>query len=200
MEHSPIELGLLLNLHGIGSGGAGHAPPGEGEGRRWEMELEVFADFGNCYIDSQPGEVGAEFLAGLAACGDHSVAVGHLDEQCHHVGTLYDLEEVVISIVLEPAYLACCVKEGQSLLAAEGYNLLAVKPLVRCLKVSLVTKVDESLYAPEVIDPVGIKPLDAPPCLGWRKAAEEQDTAIGRKERLERMLFYGHGDDDVTDL
>jgi hypothetical protein len=57
----------------------------------------------------------------------------------------------------------------------------------------LIAKEDESLYAPVVVDEVGIVEVHAPALhLGWETAQEEHTTILWQKG-VQRMVFYPIG-------
>ena len=123
-----------------------------------------------------------------------------MGKQASHVCRFHDFEEIVRGVGLQTPHAPGGVEEGETLRAAEGDDALAVERLrgVRAaLEVVSVIVEEQTHDAPEVVDPVGVEEVHAPPCAGRRETAEEEGTAVGRQEGFERMAFGFHGGENV---
>jgi hypothetical protein len=54
----------------------------------------------------------------------------------------------------------------------------------------LVAKENEALYAPVVVDEVGIVEVYAPALPLWRETTQEEHTAVLWQKRVQRMVLY----------
>ena len=54
----------------------------------------------------------------------------------------------------------------------------------------LVAKENEALYAPVVVDEVGIVEVHAPALPLWRETAQEEHTAVLWQKGMQRMVLY----------
>jgi hypothetical protein len=57
----------------------------------------------------------------------------------------------------------------------------------------LVAKENEALYAPVVVDEIGIVEVHAPALPLWRETAQEEHTAVLWQKRVQRMVLYAIG-------
>lgn len=110
------------------------------------------------------------------------------------VGRQDNLQELVRGIVLQAAYGGGGVVEAYALVLQEGDDEVKAEGL--CLGVHemvLVAKEDESLYAPVVVDKVGIVEVHAPALPLWRETAQEEHTAVLWQKGVQRMVLYAIG-------
>ena len=118
------------------------------------------------------------------------------------VGGQDNLQELVRGIVLQAAYGGGGVVEAYALVHQEGDDEVKAEGL--CLgvhKMVLVAKEDESLYAPMVVDEVGIVEVHAPALpLRW-ETTQEEHTAVLWQKRVQRMVLYAiDGKGDVLEV
>lgn len=120
--------------------------------------------------------------------------MGHTVQEGVDVGGQDNLQELVRGIVLQAAYGGGGVIETDALVHQEGDDEVKAEGL--CLGVHemvLVAKEDESLYAPVVVDEVGIVEVHAPALPLRRETAQEEHTAILWQKRVQRMVLYAIG-------
>ncbi len=183
----PVEVGFLVDVQWIGSGGRRHAPPpagAVGEGGvdggtdlRHLRELEMLLHQGR----------------GLAAGGDQRAASGQGVEQQGDIGRFEHFQQVIAGIVVQAVDADGGVVEGQPLLGGKLHDAFLVEALfARHLEVALVAPVNDAHDAPEVVDPVGIKELHAPLGTGRRKTAQEQYLGSLRQKGSQWVLLDGH--------
>ena len=107
------------------------------------------------------------------------------------VGGEDNLQELVRGIVLQAAYGGGGVVEAYALVLKKGNDEVKAEGL--CLgvhKMVLVAKENEALYAPMVVDEVGIVEVHAPALPMWRETAQEEHTAILWQKGVQRMVLY----------
>ena len=117
--------------------------------------------------------------------------MGHTVQEGMDVGGQDNLQELVRGIVLQAAYGGGGVVEAYALVHQEGDDEVKAEGL--CLGVHemvLVAKENEALYAPVVVDEVGIVEVHAPALPLWRETAQEEHTAILWQKRVQRMVLY----------
>ena len=110
------------------------------------------------------------------------------------VGGQDNLQELVRGIVLQAAYGGGGVVEAYALVHQEGDDEVKAEGL--CLGVHemiLVAKEDKSLYAPMVVDEIGIVEVHAPALPLRRETAQEEHTAVLWQKRVQRMVLYAIG-------
>ena len=107
------------------------------------------------------------------------------------VGGQDNLQELVRGIVLQAAYGGGSVVEAYALVHQEGDD--EVKSEGLCLGVHemvLVAEENEALYAPVVVDKVGIVEVHAPALPLRRETAKEEHTAVLWQKGMQRMVLY----------
>ena len=93
-------------------------------------------------------------------------------QQGTDVRRFHHLQKLVGGIVLQATDGCRGIEEGQALLFAERYYLVNLKTLgVEVHEMVLVVKEHLPLYAPVVVDEVGVVEVHAPPFALWRKTA-----------------------------
>ena len=105
--------------------------------------------------------------------------MGHLKKEGMYVGGQDNIQELVRCIVLQTAHGGGSVVEAYAFLLKEGDDEVKAEGL--CLGVHemvLVAKENEALYAPVVIDKVGIVEVHAPALPLRRETAQKEHTAI----------------------
>lgn len=124
--------------------------------------------------------------------------MGHTMQEGVDVGGQDNLQELVRGIVLQAAYGGGGVVETYALVLQEGDDEVKAEGL--CLGVHemvLVAKENEALYAPMVVDEVGIVEVHAPALPLRRETAQEEHTAVLWQKGVQRMVLYaivGKGD------
>lgn len=111
-----------------------------------------------------------------------------------YVGGQDNLQELVRGIVLQAAYGGGGVVEAYALVHQEGND--EVKSEGLCLGVHemvLVAKENEALYAPVVIDKVGIVEIHTPALPLRRKTAQEKHSAVLWQKGVQRVVLYPIG-------
>ena len=147
-------------------------------------------------------EAFAQRLGRFLACGHERAAEGQAAQQGGQVRRADDAEEIVGSVVLQADNGLGRVVECQSLPAAELLDPRAVEALLAGDgEVILVARRKEAPDAPEVVGPIGVEKVHAPP-LSWRReAAQEEDSCALGQERGQGMgldggaVFRGGGGD-----
>ena len=117
--------------------------------------------------------------------------MGHTVQEGVDVGGQDNLQELVRGIVLQAAYGGGGVIEADALVHQEGDDKVKAEGL--CLgvhKMVLVAKENEALYAPVVVDEIGIVEVHAPALPLRRETAQEEHTASFWQKRVQRMIFY----------
>ena len=107
------------------------------------------------------------------------------------VGGQDNLQELVRGILLQAAYGGGGVIEAYALVVKKGDDEVKAESL--CLgvnKMVLVAKENKSLYAPVVVDEVGIVEVYTPALPLWRETAQEEHTAILWQKGVQRMVLY----------
>ena len=120
--------------------------------------------------------------------------MGHTVQEGVDVGGQDNLQELVRGIVLQAAYGGGGVVEADALVVKKGDDEVKAEGL--CLGVHemvLVAKENEALYAPVVVDEVGIVEVHAPALPLRRKTAQEEHTAVLWQKRVQRMVLYAIG-------
>lgn len=114
------------------------------------------------------------------------------------VGWQDNLKELVRSIVLQASHGGGGVVEAYALVHQKGDDKVQAECLCRGInEMVLVTKENQALYAPMVVDEVGIVEVHAPAFPLRREAAQEEHTAVLWQEWVQRMVLYpigGEGD------
>lgn len=107
------------------------------------------------------------------------------------VGGQDNLQELVRGIVLQAAYCGGGVVEADALVLQEGDDEVKAEGLCPGVhEMVLVAKENEALYAPMVVDEIGIVEVHAPALPLWRKTAQEEHTAVLWQKRVQRMVLY----------
>lgn len=117
--------------------------------------------------------------------------MGHTVQEGMDVGGQDNLQELVRGIVLQAAYSGGGVVEAYALVHQEGDD--EVKSEGLCLgvhKMVLVAKENKALYAPMVVDEVGIVEVHAPALPLRRETAQKEHTAVLWQKRMQRMVLY----------
>ena len=107
------------------------------------------------------------------------------------VGGQDNLQELVRGIVLQAAYGGGGVVEANALVVKKGNDEVKAEGL--CLGIHemvLVAKENEALYAPVVVDEVGIVEVHAPALPLRRETAQEEHTAVLWQKGVQRMVLY----------
>ena len=118
----------------------------------------------------------------------------HTMQEGMDVGGQDNLQELVRGIVLQAAYGGGSVVEAYALVHQEGDD--EVKSEGLCLGVHemvLVAKENEALYAPVVVDEVGIVEVHAPALPLRRETAQEEHTAVLWQKGVQRVVLYPIG-------
>lgn len=114
------------------------------------------------------------------------------------VGGKDNLQELVRGIVLQASHGGGGVVEAYALVHQEGDDEVQTEGLCRSIhKMVLVTKEDEALYAPMVVDEVGIVEVHAPAFPLRRETAQKEHTAVLWQKGVQRMVLHpigGEGD------
>ena len=114
------------------------------------------------------------------------------------VGWQNYLKELVRSIVLQASHGGGGVVEAYTLVHQEGDDKVQAECLCRSVhEMVLVTKKDEALYAPMVVDEVGIVEVHAPAFPLRRETAQEEHTAVLWQKGVQRVVLHpigGEGD------
>lgn len=114
------------------------------------------------------------------------------------VGGKNNLQELVRGIVLQASHGGGGVVEAYALVHQEGDDKVQAECLCRSVhEMVLVTKENEALYAPMVVDEVGIVEVHAPAFPLRRETAQEEHTAVLWQEWVQRMVLHpigGEGD------
>lgn len=107
------------------------------------------------------------------------------------VGGKDNLQELVRGIVLQTANGGGGVVEAYALVHQEGDDKVQAEGLCRGVhEMVLVTKENEALYAPMVVDEVGIVEVHAPALPLRRKTAQEEHTAVLWQKGVQRVVLY----------
>ena len=117
--------------------------------------------------------------------------MGHTVQKGMDVGGQDNLQELVRGIVLQAAHGGGGVVEADALVLQEGDDEVKAEGL--CLGVHemvLVAKENEALYAPVVVDEVGIVEVHAPALPLRRETAQEEHTAVLWQKGVQRMVLY----------
>ena len=117
--------------------------------------------------------------------------MGHTVQEGMDVGGQDNLQELVRGIVLQAAYGGGGVVEAYALVVKKGDDEVKAESL--CLgvhKMVLVAKENKSLYAPVVVDEIGIIEVHAPALPLRRETAQEEHTAVLWQKRVQRMVLY----------
>lgn len=124
--------------------------------------------------------------------------MGHTVQEGMYVGGQDNLQELVRGIVLQASHGGGGVVEAYTLVHQEGDDKVQAEGLCRGVhEMVLVTKEDEALYAPMVVDKVGIVEVHAPSLPLRRETAQEEHTAVLWQEGLQRVVLHpigGEGD------
>lgn len=107
------------------------------------------------------------------------------------VGGQDNLQKLVRGIVLQAAYGGGGVIEADALVHQEGDDEVKAEGL--CLGIHemvLVAKENEALYAPMVVDEIGIVEIHAPALPLWRETAQKEHTAVLWQKGVQRMVLY----------
>ena len=182
-EQHPVEFGLSLYLHGVGSRRTGHS-----------VEAYGAVGYGEVGVASHLGAPDAEVLAeescGLFAGGDDGAALGYAFQQRVHVGRLHHLQVFVSGCVARSADGGGSVVDAYSLFVEHRHDVGLAECLVLLVnKVVFVFVEQQPPNAPHVVGEVGIEEIHAPPFPCGRKTAQhEQLCAFGQK-RLQRVAL-----------
>lgn len=120
--------------------------------------------------------------------------MGHTVQEGMDVGGQDNLQKLVRGIVLQAAYGGGGVEEAYPLVLQKGDDEVKTEGL--CLGVHemvLVAKENEALYAPVVVDEVGIVEVHAPALPLRRETAKEEHTAVLWQKGVQRMVLYAIG-------
>lgn len=110
------------------------------------------------------------------------------------VGWQDNLKELVRGIVLQAANGGGGVVESYALVHQEGDDEVQAEGLCRGIhEMVLVTKKDEALYAPMVVDEVGIVEVHAPSLSLRRETAQEEHTAVLWQKGVQRVILHPIG-------
>lgn len=110
------------------------------------------------------------------------------------VGWQDNLKELVRSIVLQASHGSGGVVEAYALVHQEGDDKVQAEGLCRGInEMVLVTKENEALYAPMVVDEVGIVEVHAPTLPLRRETAQEEHTAVLWQEGVQRVVLHPIG-------
>ena len=115
----------------------------------------------------------------------------HTMQESVNVGGQDNLQELVRGIVLQAAYGGGGVVEADALVHQEGDDEIKAEGL--CLGVHemvLVAKENEALYAPVVVNEIGIVEVHAPALPLRRETAQEEHTAVLWQKGVQRMVLY----------
>ena len=117
--------------------------------------------------------------------------MGHTVQEGVDVGGQDNLQELVRGIVLQAAYGGGGVVEAYALVHQEGDDKVQAEGLCRGVhEMVLVTKENQALYAPMVVDKVWIVEVHAPALPLWRETAQEEHTAVLWQKGVQRMVLY----------
>ena len=117
--------------------------------------------------------------------------MGNTGQEGVDVGGKDNLQELVRGIVLQTSHGGGSVVEAYALVHQEGDDEVQAEGLCRGIhEMVLVTKKDEALYAPMVVDEVGIVEVHAPSLPLRRKTAQEEHTAVLWQKGVQRMVLY----------
>lgn len=110
------------------------------------------------------------------------------------VGGQDNLKELVRGIVLQTSHGGGSVVEAYALVHQEGDDEVQAEGLCRSVhKMVLVTKKDEALYAPMVVDEVWIVEVHAPAFPLRRETAQEEHTAVLWQKGVQRVVLHPIG-------
>ena len=128
--------------------------------------------------------------------------MGNTGQEGVDVGWQDNLKELVRGIVLQAANGGGGVVEAYTLVHQEGDDEVQTKGLCRGVyEIVLVTKKDETLYAPMVVDEVWIVEVHAPSLPLRRETAQEEHTAVLWQEGLQRVVLHPiGGESDVLEV
>ena len=130
-------------------------------------------------------------MGSFLACGDNYAALRDTSKQGTYVCWLNNLEKFVRSIILQSTNRRGCVVKADAFLFKKWYDTFKTKRLFFCIhEIILVVKEDNSLYAPVVVDEVGIVEVHAPALPLWRETAQKEHTAVLWQKRVQRMKLY----------
>ena len=130
------------------------------------------------------------FLSG----GDDGRATRDLSEQSGKVGRGDDFQKLVRRIILKTADGGSRVVQGDAFVEQELHNhffLETFGPFI--YKPIPVAMENVSHDAPHVVDEVRVVEIHAPAFFLGRETAQHQQACVGRKERLQGMLFGWNG-------
>lgn len=110
------------------------------------------------------------------------------------VGGKDNLQELVRGIVLQASHGGGGVVEAYALVHQKGDDKVQAECLCRGIhEMVLVTKKDEALYAPMVVDKVWIVEVHAPTLPLRRETAQEEHTAVLWQEWVQRVVLHPIG-------
>lgn len=117
--------------------------------------------------------------------------MGHTRQEGMDVGGQDNLQELVRGIVLQAAYGGGGVVEAYALVHQEGDDEVKAEGLCLCIhEMVLVAEENKALYAPVVVDEVGIVEVHAPALPLWRETAQEEHTAVLGQKGVQRVILY----------
>lgn len=117
--------------------------------------------------------------------------MGNTGQEGMDVGGKDNLQELVRGIVLQASHGGGGVVEAYALVHQEGDDKVQAECLCRSVhEMALVTKENEALYAPMVVDEVGIVEVHAPAFPLRRETAQEEHTAVLGQEGVQRVVLY----------
>lgn len=138
-------VGFLLQLHGVGARGGGHAPEAHRAAGDGELVAAAHLRHGHAVVLGQHGEA-------LLAGADDVVALRQLPEQGGDVGLLDDLEVFVRRIAAQPAHGGGGVEEGYAALGEQCLDVGQAEGLVCCIHQPLaVAEKDKTEYLPHLV-------------------------------------------------
>src|SRR5574344_1044709 len=113
-------------------------------------------------------------LSSFLARHHNSFQHRHLCHKCRNVSLLHHFKILIAGIILQPSHGCCRIKETDAILLAMADNIIQSECLALLIhKMLFVTIEHLPLYAPMVVDEVGIIEVHTPPFTLGRKAAQE---------------------------
>ena len=120
--------------------------------------------------------------------------MGNTGQEGVDVGGKDNLQELVRGIVLQASHGGGGVVEAYALVHQEGDDKVQAECLCRSVhEMVLITKENEALYAPMVVDEVRIVEVHAPSLPLRREAAQEEHTAVLGQKGVQRVVLHPIG-------
>ena len=177
-------VGFLLQRHGVGARGGGHAP--EAHRAAGDGEFVVSAHCGYGYA------VGlGEGREALLACAHDVAAQRYPLQQGCDVGLLHYQQVLVRGVAAEAPHGGGGVVYGYAALAEQGLDVSLPEGLVCVVHQPLAVAVEHCAEdEPHLVRAVGVEEVHAPASARRREAAEHQQPRLRRQEGLEGGAFY----------